>query len=219
VPLNEPAGAIAASMGELTLLIGLDETVIAGPGPDPGVTELLPHPEVVRVHNRFDSGGHYRPLSGLRNLPRDWHVRLPNLEAFSAALDAIYPLAQTHIAAHAGGTLEVVTLDEVFARQEGRYRVAAQLSEGGRALVRRALCASCVRVPFWAGERHLPEGGIPCPEPCSVVLSLCREAALWETERPESVPPDPSIPFAAFEEPGNPLREAFLRAMEPVHEQ
>jgi len=219
MPLAEPEGAIVVPFGELSIAIGLNEIVVAGPGPDPGARKLPADVEVVREHVRFDDRGMYRPLSGLRNLPTNWHVRLPTLEAMAATLEAVYPLAQRDLAAHADGELEVTTLDDVFGRQVGRYRVAAGLSEHGRALVRRALCGSCVRVPFWAGERTLPDGGIPCAEPCSVVLSLCREAALWEAERPEGRPPDPAVPFAAFDVPGNPLREAFLRAMERPSEQ
>jgi hypothetical protein len=213
VGLREPEGAIAAAFGEVQLLIGLDEALIIGPGPEPERCELS-SPAAIREKVRFDNDGRYRPLSGLRNLPHGWHARFTSLEAFSEGVDAVYPLAQRHAALHASGELAVISLDEVLGRQRGRYQVAKQISPAGRALVERALCSVCVREPVWNGTGHVSEGGIPCPEPCSVVLSLCREVAIWEQVSPARAEPDPSVPFAAFEEPGNQVREACLRVME-----
>ncbi len=218
MPLIEPLGAIEIPFGELALYIGIDEVVIAGPGFDPGACEVLGDASELREHVRFDDNGGYRPFSGLRNMPTNWHARFPTLEAFASALDAIYPLGQCHVSQHEAGDLKLTSLDELFQRQEGRYAVSANLSARGRALARQALCGVCVRVPLWAGEGTIADGAIPCPEPCSVMLSLCREAALWERERPAAASPDASLPFAAFDQPGNPLREAFLRALEPSRE-
>ena len=33
---------------------------------------------------------------------------------------------------------------------------------------------------------------MPCPEPCSVLLALCREAAVWQQERPHPTRRSPS---------------------------
>jgi hypothetical protein len=216
VPLIEPEDAVAASLGQLTLLIGLDEAVIAGPGPDPGARELPADVAAIRVHVRADDRGNYRPLSGLRNLPSNWHARFTSLEAFANAVDAVYPLAQRHAALLAEGSLVVVPLDAVFERQAGRYAVAARLSAAGRDRAVRMLCGACVRSPLWAGQPASEEGAIPCPEPCSVMLALCREAALWEQDRPAAAEPCAGVPFAAFDQPGNHLREAYLRSMEPA---
>ena len=209
-----PEAAIAVQLGQLQLLVGLDEAAIVGPGPDPRACELPGDPEAVRQHVRFDDEGRYRPLSGLRNLRSNWHARFTTLESFGAAVDAVYPLGQCHAALHAEGRLAITTLDELFARQEGRYAVASDLSAGGRELAIGILCGSCVRVPLWNGAQVVSDGGIPCPEPCSLLLALCREAALWERERPPGVPSDSSAPLGAFETPGNPIRETYIRAME-----
>jgi sirohydrochlorin cobaltochelatase len=210
---------IEAALGELTLIVGLEQAVIAGP-PRPGQTiEIPPDPDAIRDHVRHDENGRYRPLSGLRNLPGGWQARFSDLESFSAAVDAVYPLAQRHAALFEAGTLQTTSLGEVFARQTGRYRVAANLSPRGRELARALLCGACVRTPMWASESGLPSGGIPCPEPCSIMLALCREAALWESDPPSPAPPDPDVPFANFEEPGNQLREAYLRATGAAREQ
>jgi hypothetical protein len=42
------------------------------------------------------------------------------------------------------------------------------------------------------------------------MVSLCREAALWQDGPPKRTTPDPRAPFAAFDEPGNEIREAYL---------
>ena len=109
----------------------------------------------------------------------------------------------------ARGTLRVVGFDEMVARQRGRYRVAGELDEEGRERARGALCGGCVRTPVWAGGTP-GEGAIPCPEPCSVMVALCREAALWQRQAPQPSSPDPTVPFADFSTPGNEVREAYL---------
>ena len=215
--VSPPAGAISMQLGQLQLLIGLDELVMVGPGPDPGRTMLPPDADAIREYVRCDGEGRYRPLPGLRNLPENWHARFSSIEDFSAALDAVYPLAQRHTGLYEDGSLSITSMEELFARQEGRYAIARELSSRGRELARAILCGACVRVPLWAGPGCIENGAIPCPEPCSVMLSLCREAALWEQDRPGSAPASADIPFGAFEEPGNQVREAYLRAMEAQH--
>src|SRR6185437_2660421 len=99
----------------------------------------------------------------------------------------------------------------------GRYSVAASLDAHGRRLASEVLCSQCVRVPVWRGVQTdaAERGGvarIPCPEPCSVLVSLCREAALWQQSPPVRSEPDRTVAFAAFETPGNEMREAYLAA-------
>jgi len=129
----------------------------------------------------------------------------------TTSIETVYPLALAHMSLRAAGQLRVVTLDEVLSRQTGRYAGSAGLSGEGRARATRLLCAQCVRVPVWNDE-PCDSTAIPCPEPCSVLVSLCREAALWEDELPAAAPADPAVAFAAFDEPGNELREAYLAA-------
>ncbi|MCC6381186.1 MAG: hypothetical protein IT304_01700 [Dehalococcoidia bacterium] len=211
VTVPVPAGAITALVGELTAHLGTDEAVIEGPAGSGDLAEVAPSPPVLRSLARFDVAGRYRPLSGARSLRPGWFARCPDLEALAAALDAVYPLAQAHSAAWVDGTLRVVSFDEVLSRQSGRYAAAARLSPAGRQLASHLLCRLCVRSPVWRGA--LPaDGDIPCPEACSVLVSLCREAALWEQKRPPSAPIDPQVPFAAFDRPGNELREQYLAA-------
>jgi hypothetical protein len=173
--------------------------------------EVEPVSEALRRHTRMDDRGRYRPLTGARSMRRGWFVRCGPTLPLGDAIEVVYPLATVHRRQWSEGTLRVVTLDDVLARQTGRYEVAAQLSGEGRERVRRVLCETvCLRMPVWAGAA-CGEDEIPCPEPCSVLVSLAREAALWEHALPERAEVDDSVEFAAFDEPGNAIREAYLR--------
>ena len=81
------------------------------------------------------------------------------------------------------------------------------------------VCARCVKSPLWRPTTGpLTEGTslpLPCPEPCSVVVSLCREAALWEEGPPAFAAENLTVAWAAFDQPGNEIREAYLRAHFP----
>lgn len=201
---------IPAQLGELTILCEAGACGLRGPGA-PRET-LPPDEDSLRRRVRLDAGGRYRPLSGARTIPGGWQVETGAALPLERAIETVYPLALTHMRLHAEGELRIVTLDEVLSRQTGRYEASAKLPPECRSLAIGLLCGQCVRVPEWNGESCGP-AEIPCPEPCSVLVSLCREAALWEDEPPESSPADPGVAFAAFDEPGNELREAYLSAL------
>ncbi|GIW19533.1 MAG: hypothetical protein KatS3mg064_2690 [Tepidiforma sp.] len=211
---------LPAFLGELRIEPGR----VCGPG-DPAC-ELPPDADAIRRCVRLDAAGRYRPLPGARGLLGGWCVPLDGRIAAEEVVEAVYPLAVVHRAQAAAGALRIVPLDEVLGRQSGRYESARQLSERGRAVIREVLCGRCVRTPAWPlTAPQLPSPGsqlptpasIPCPEPCSVLVALAREAAAWEAEPPAPAPVDPSVPFADFETPGNEVREAVLAALlEPV---
>jgi hypothetical protein len=212
--------AVVAVVGQLTVTIGEDEAVIEGPPAAGSVAELPADPEAVRAHVRFDAAGRYRPLPGSLDLPGGWRARFERLEDLDAAIDAVYPLGTIHAAQWADGTLRVVSLEEVLARQSGRYESSSGLSDAGRERASAVLCSQCARTPVWPfraadGRPQGPEPlSLPCPEPCSVLVSLCREAAAWEADAPPSSEPDAAVPFAAFETPGNAIREALIPLLE-----
>ncbi len=164
--------------------------------------------EALREHIRLDERGRYRPLSGARTMPGNWRLSLPE-NLLEAAIDVIYPQALLHQEQAARGTLRIVGFDAIVARQRGRYRVAGELGEAGRERAREVLCGHCVRIPVWAGGTA-EERDIPCPEPCSVMVALAREAALWREDPPPAASPDSTVPFADFSTPGNEVREAYL---------
>jgi len=181
---------------------------VSGPRMGPEPVAIKPMVEALREHVRFDHAGRYRPLNGARTLPGNWQISLPE-SLTEAAIEAVYPQALLHQQQASAGTLRVVAYDEVVGRQRGRYRIAGELDAEGRERARGVLCGRCVRTPEWAKE-ETPGGGIPCPEPCSVMVALCREAALWQREPPEAATADPTVAFADFAAKGNAVREAYL---------
>ncbi|MXY35577.1 MAG: hypothetical protein F4052_01240 [Dehalococcoidia bacterium] len=204
--------AIAArrdfTLGEVAVAFRDGRVELSGPRSGPEACELTSTVEALREHVRIDDYGRYRPLSGARTLPGNWRVSLPENLA-EAAIDAIYPQALLHQQQASQGTLHIIPLDEVVARQRGRYRIAGELDAEGQEQARGALCGRCVRTPVWA-EQAASEKAIPCPEPCSVMIALCREAALWQREAPQPSSPDSEVAFADFPTPGNEVREAYL---------
>lgn len=200
----------AGLFGELRVTEDAGGTVLHGPrrrGPE---IEVESNEHALREHVRFDQHGRYRPLSGARSLRGGWRVACGTDFPLDEALETVYPLALTHRRQFDTGALELVPLKRVLQRQAGRYEVAGGLPAEAGLLASEALCATCVRTPAWRGDA-VAGGAIPCPEPCSVLVSLCREAALWESVPPASAPPNPGVAFAAFDEPGNELREQYLR--------
>ncbi|MBI2767441.1 MAG: hypothetical protein HYX53_16220 [Chloroflexi bacterium] len=208
------------ALGEVTVRFADGAAGVEGPDPGPAMSL-----SDTAARLRHDSAGRYRPLPSAFGLPGGWRVRCASAAALAAAIDAVYPFATTHVQQHRDGSLRVVPVDEVFARQTGRYRVAAELDAAGRTAAVAALCSRCVKTPVWTGppavearlptpnaQRPTPPGQwLPCPEPCSVMLSLCREAALWQHDPPAAAPADDAVPFAAFDQPGNAIREDYLR--------
>lgn len=210
-------------LGELRVEPVADGWEIRGPRSErdsPGCRIAATDTETLRRHVQCDDAGHYRPLTGSRSLPSGWHAMATDDSALRTALDVVYPLAAHHIGQATAGTLRVVGLDAVLERQSGRYASAATLSKTGRSLATEVICGQCVRKPSWAGAQaaigdrgkaSTPIAGtIPCPEPCSIMVSFCREAAEWESSMPPGAAPDPAVGFAAFETPGNAIREAWL---------
>lgn len=220
------AGHWTFELGELTIQPRDAGWQLGVPGDQERVCGASQSSELRQFVMSEDSG-RYRPLTGARSLPTGWTTHVPDGSALREAIDAIYPLATAHIAQEAAGELRIVTLDEVLVRQSGRYESAAKLSSEGRQAATEVVCGECVRTPLWvvecpakAGdttfegeERRPPE--IPCPEPCSIIVSFCREAASWESNPPGQAAPDPETGFAAFDEPGNELREAWLARRNP----
>jgi len=165
-----------AKFGELTVEAHNGGFTLRGPkvAGDPA---MLPcDPVTISHHVRADDAGKYRPLSGARTMRTGWATLCATRGDVDRLLDVIYPLARTHQDQWRAGNLRVVPIDDVLARQSGRYAHTSGLSAAGRQLVIETLCGGCVRTPVWA-EKTLPEGGIPCPEACSLFVEQCRESA------------------------------------------
>lgn len=203
------------TFGQLVIRESAGGRVVGVPG-EP-LRELEPDAATLAAFVRIDGHGRYRPLSGAKTLPSGWQARTGASLPLEEVLEAVYPLALVHRRQLAEGTLRVVGLDDVLNRQSGRYAGTSRLSAPGRALATEVLCGECVRKPVWAGQA-CGDSEIPCPEPCSVFVALCREAALWEAETPPGTPPDPAVAWADFEQPGNELRERFISRMLDANE-
>lgn len=197
-------------LGELTVEFAGDEAIIHGPSTGAEEREVECDTTALLAWIRFDDLGRYRPLRGAQTMRHDWRMTCGR-EQIEEALEAVYPLALHHITQWKNGKLRLVGLDEVLSRQSGRYELSSKLAREAREAAAEVLCGRCVKVPVWRGEAPQRDD-IPCPEPCSVLVALCREAAIWEEGLPEPVEPDPSVQFADFETAGNEIREAYLRA-------
>jgi sirohydrochlorin cobaltochelatase len=195
--------------GQLEIREGATGRVIGVPGDQRRC--ITATPAALRAFVRSDELGRYRPLSGARNLPSGWEVACDGSISLDDALDVVYPLGRVHQCQFAAGSLEIRPLEEVLGRQSGRYEGSDALSPAGRAAAVATVCGDCVRKPVWAKVASAPDD-IPCPEPCSVMVAFCREAALWEQEPPVFANANPGVAYAAFDEPGNELRETYLRS-------
>jgi hypothetical protein len=203
-------------LGELTMVRNGEGAVVRGPAPND--ESVVADPDAVRELVSQDASGRYRPLAGARSLPSGWQVECPTSSELGAIIDAIYPLALAHLEQWREGTLRVVSLADTLSRQTARYAVSNDLTSASRDAAADALCGYCVKQPLWRRPSDpapvdVPLQVIPCPEPCSVLVSLCREAALWEKKMPPATTIDPTVSFADFEAPGNEVREDCLARM------
>ena len=129
-------------------------------------------------------------------------------------LEVVYPLALQHVMDQQEGQLRVVPEVETLARQDGLYRQAGETSSATRRLATEVLCGWCKRCPVWADAAGSGcRDSIPCPEPCSFWLALCKEALGWEKEMPPRGGMGASGPLMDFAEPGNAVREQMLARM------
>lgn len=88
------------------------------------------------------------------------------------------------------GKLQFTSYRTCAARQTGMYRITALLTDAQVEWVAGCACSdrSCLKVPLWTKpadgkpSRAGDEVSIPCPEPCSMLLSLARKVARLEQE-------------------------------------
>lgn len=122
--------------------------------------ESLDTPEAIRAKLRFTDSGEFRPLATSTDLPHGWQIPTPDESSRTSALQTIYP-----------GEWKVETtrsLQEVGARQKGKYRPVENLSSEKIAFLVHTVCSNCVRHPSWHdGNTDIVPG---CIEPCSIFL-------------------------------------------------
>lgn len=197
-------------IGEIAIERDGSDFVLLGPPGEVERQEMDLPTEAFRQWVRRTEEGAYRPLSGALTLRRGWKRRCAGLAQLIEDLDAIYPMALQHLHLFRQGRLPGVGPSEVLARQ-GVLKDGEEAEPALAETVTASLCSRCARVPAWGDRPNMAANAIPCPEPCSLWVSLYRVGAGWGDERPEPAEPDLAVGFAEFTKPGNPTREALLR--------
>lgn len=204
--LREKTAGGPRRIGQLTITRLESGYRLEGPPGEAEPEEWPGDADRLRERVRHTDAGRYRPLRGARDLPAGWFCLCPDADVLAACIEAVYPLALTHLQQAETRTLRVIPITETFRRQAGRYAAAGNLDDDGRRRARAVLCSRCVRTPVWAGDAMEGDGAIPCPEACSVMMALCRAMVKWnEAERPDA-PPDEEAGFAEFDNPRHPWR-------------
>lgn len=197
-------------LGEVTVVRQSDGYEMLGPGATAASEENALSPEAFRQWVRHTEAGQYRPLSGSLGMRRNWRRRYADVETLVAELEMLYPLALAHLWQFRAGRLSVVPPEEVLKRHGVRL-VPGEV----RALhaVQEVLCSRCVRCPMWDRDAALGVGQVPCPEPCSVWVSLCRRALHWARHPPAAEDASATVGFADFGVAGNSLRVEVCRRL------
>lgn len=148
-------------------------------------------PREAREISKTTEGGEYRPLKSSPNLRRGWELRVPGAGDLAIAMNYLYPAGIVHWYLHREGRLETTSYRENAARQSGIYKRVQRLSDEGVRDTARACCedAVCLKRTLWDVDEDTTlaidrgKGEIPCPEPCSVFVSLARRVRLFEREK------------------------------------
>ncbi len=154
--------------------------------------DLVAHnePRAAREIAKLTEEGEYRPLKSSPNLKRGWVLRVKDDRALYVAMNYLYPSGVVHWHLYRNGALEITNYRENAARQSGIYKRVQRLSDEGVQNTAKACCedAVCLKKTLWDVDENTPlaadrgEGEIPCPEPCSIFVSLARRVRLFERE-------------------------------------
>ena len=147
-------------------------------------------PRAAREISKRTEAGEYRPLKSSPNLRRGWVLRVADDTGLYVAMNYLYPSGVVHWYLYRNGELEVTSYRENAARQSGIYKRVQRLSDEGVQNTAKACCedAVCLKKTLWDVDDDTPlaaergDGEIPCPEPCSIFVSLARRVRLFERE-------------------------------------
>ena len=152
--------------------------------------------DIAQTTNR----GEHRPLKTAPNLKQGWALVELDGRGLWTALDYLYPACALHWYAGREGTLRVTHWRETAERQSGIYSAVKLLPDAAVRNVVRACCedAVCLRRVAWrldeASPPELPAEGpvegalVPCPEACSMFVSLARQVLSLERAPRQEVP-------------------------------
>jgi hypothetical protein len=152
--------------------------------------EVHEDPRSAREIAKLTERGEYRPLKSSPNLRRGWEIAVADAKELAVAMNYVYPAGIVHWHLYREGRLEVTNFRENAARQSGIYKRIQRLSDEGVQDAARACCedAVCFKRTLWDVDEQTPlemhrgDGEIPCPEPCSVLVSFARRVRLFERE-------------------------------------
>jgi hypothetical protein len=153
--------------------------------------EVSEDPRAAREIAKLTESGEYRPLKSSPNLRRGWQLRVADVRGLATAMGYLYPAGVVHWYLHREGRLQLTSFRENAARQSGIYKRVQRLSDEGVLNAARACCedAVCLKKTLWDVDERTPlaiergEGEIPCPEPCSILVSFARRVRLFEREK------------------------------------
>ena len=123
--------------------------------------------------------GAYRPLKSAPTLRDGWLCVATSLGELEQALNHLIPggIADWH--ASRNGT-KATSYREHMERQTGMYRIANMLDAAGVNELAAACChdSFCLKTRRWNvnGIREEADAGIPCLEPCAVLMEFARKA-------------------------------------------
>lgn len=182
--------------GEVAIVnapVGFALAHVADGGPK---TEFAPNK--ARSISRFDDAGNYRPLKTAPNLRRGWVIEVPDWSAAEEVLEQIYPGRLAVLAAFRAEKLTPTNLRQTLARQTGRYRVTAKITDAQINETVARVCRSdggCLRQILWRRDEggKVPSSLLPaekfaiaaetgdalpliCQEACAILIGACRDA-------------------------------------------
>jgi len=153
--------------------------------------------EIAQTTNR----GEHRPLKTAPNLRQGWALVGLDARGLWTALDYLYPACASHWHAGRTGTLRVTHWRETAGRQSGIYASVKGLADDAVRRTARACCADavCLRRVAWDVDETafldpVDEGpvegdaAVPCPEACSMFVSLARQVLKIERAPRTDVP-------------------------------
>ncbi|HEX2203530.1 MAG TPA: DR2241 family protein [Longimicrobium sp.] len=162
--------------------------------------------EIAQTTNR----GEHRPLKTAPNLRQGWALVDLDGRGLWTALDYLYPACAVHWHAGRTGTLRVTHWRETAGRQSGIYAPVKLLADDVVRNTVRACCADavCLRRVAWEIDADTPlalagegpvegDAAVPCPEACSMFVSLARQ--VLKIERTPRVEVPGLAPMAAAE--------------------
>lgn len=165
-----------------------------------GELEVHTDPYAAREIAQTTAAGEHRPLKTAPNLRRGWILSDLDARALAVAMDYLYPACVAHWHAGRMGTLRVTHWRETAGRQSGMYSAVGLLSDQAVRDTTWACCDDtvCLRRVAWRIDHNTEldvfpddatdDASVPCPEACSLFVSLARNVLTLERRPRQQLP-------------------------------